>query len=404
MAHDKQNMLVYRMTQAISAIVAKVVFRRKFLRNEIKRAKGPMVVLCNHEAALDFTTLIGATKRPMTFVVSSSFYNTLSCKKLMKSIGIIPKQQFQASVKVINKMRAAIEDGKILTIYPAGLMSEDGLSTPIPVSTYKFLQWLHSDVYAARTSGTYFCTPKWGKGIRPGRTYMDIYKIISKEDLAELTPEEIKARVDEALMFDAYREQEKLMVKYRGGDNIEGLENVLYACPHCNAEFAVRVKNKNTIYCERCGFEETSDKYGFLHKTSKVGEEIRYVSDWAKKIYTDVFERIKSGEETTLFAHSRIEMIELEEKRYVNVGEADITLTKESFTIKGVIKGEDTNLEIPISSFASLPFKPGVRIEIQDGKKTYRCVLDDGKLAMKFVNMVKCYYEMNEKAHQRALT
>ena len=54
-------MIVYRLTQVISNIVAKVVFKRKYLRNEIKNKKGPMVIICNHQAALDFTTLIGAT-------------------------------------------------------------------------------------------------------------------------------------------------------------------------------------------------------------------------------------------------------------------------------------------------------------------------------------------------------
>ena len=95
---------------------------------------------------------------------------------------------------------------------------------------------------------------------------------------------EIKNK-DGALLFDAYREQEKLMVKYRGASNIEGLQNVLYICPHCGKEFTVRVKNKSTLYCTECGFAHTSDAYGFLHNTGGVGDEIRYVSDWSRTVY-----------------------------------------------------------------------------------------------------------------------
>ena len=72
--------------QGLSGIIARVVFRRRLLRNEIKDKKGPMVIIGNHEAALDFTTLVGATKQPITFVVSDSFYNTLPFRKYMKMI------------------------------------------------------------------------------------------------------------------------------------------------------------------------------------------------------------------------------------------------------------------------------------------------------------------------------
>ena len=100
MIKNKPNMFVYRLAQGISNIVAKVIFKRKYLRNEIKDKKGPMVIVCNHQAALDFTTLIGATKEPISFVVSDSFYNTLPFKKAMDQIGVIPKQQFQTSIKI----------------------------------------------------------------------------------------------------------------------------------------------------------------------------------------------------------------------------------------------------------------------------------------------------------------
>ena len=98
MGTNKSSVKAYRLAQFLSSIIAKVIFRRKYIRNEIKDKKGPMVIVCNHQAALDFTTLIGATKEMQTFVVSDSFYNTLPFKKGMNKIGVIPKQQFQTSI------------------------------------------------------------------------------------------------------------------------------------------------------------------------------------------------------------------------------------------------------------------------------------------------------------------
>ena len=164
----KQNPFCYYLVRALAWFLAVFVFRRVFVRNELKHKKGPCVVIANHEAALDFVNLIGASRRPMSFVISHSFYSTLPFKHIVKRLGMIPKQQFQTSIKDVRKMKNAIAEGKILVIYPAGLMSEDGQSTPIPLATYNFLKWMNTDVYVAKTSGTYFTMPKWsrGRGIR----------------------------------------------------------------------------------------------------------------------------------------------------------------------------------------------------------------------------------------------
>ncbi len=397
MITNKANMKTYRLAQFLSSIIAKVVFNRKYIRNELKGQKGPIVVICNHQAALDFTTMIGATKEPQSFVVSDSFYNTLPFKKGMDQIGVIPKQQFQTSVKEISLMRKVVNHDGILTFYPAGLMCEDGLSTPIPDSTYAFLQWLDTDVYVARIYGSYFCTPKWSSKIRPGKTHLDIHKIIDKEDLRKMTVDEIQEKVDSTILFDAYREQENLKIKYLAGDNVEGLEHVLYMCPHCKKEHTIRVRSKNILYCPECGFAHKSDKYGFLHNIGKTKEEFRYVSDWSLWIQDVIKSRIEAGEELQLSSRAKIQTIDYKKKKYVTVGYANITLTPEKFIIDGPINCKREHLEIPTVQFASLPFKPGCRIEIQHNKTSYRCVLDDGKLAMKFVDMVEVFYKMKPK-------
>lgn len=397
MSKKNKFLFTYKLTQVLSGIVAKVVFKRKFIRNELKGKKGPIVIVGNHQAALDFTSLIGATNEHISYVVSDSFYNTLPLKKPLDTIGVIPKQQFQTSIKEVAQMRSVIKKGGILMMYPAGLMCEDGLPTPIPRATYEFLKWLGADVYAARTSGTYFCTPKWSGKIRPGTTYLDIYKLIDKDDLANMSPEQIKNAVDGALDFDAYREQEKHMVKYLSADNVEGLENVLYICPNCKKEFSIHTKSKNTLYCTECGFAHTSDKYGFLHNSGSIGDEIRYVSDWSRFVNARVREDIESGRLTSLSSYATVQTIDHEKRKFVDIGRAKITLTQDSFIIDGTLNGEEQILEIPHLSFASIPFSPGKRIEIQNNKVTYRCILDDGKLAQKFVNMVKVFYELNEE-------
>ena len=245
MKKKTHNMFIYRLLRFIAGIYTNLKFKKKVLRNEIRKKKGPFVVIANHQCALDFMYMLALkTKTPVSLVISDAFYRTTPLKKYMDKVGVIAKQQFQTSTSDIKKMKKVIDDNGALVFYPAGLMCEDGVSTPIPESTYKFLKWLKADIYVAKVSGSYFVKPKWSKKMRPGRTYLDVYKLYDKETLAVEPLESVKENVVKTLSFDAYKEQETLKVKYKGGENIEGLENVLYACPHCKSEFAVKVKGE----------------------------------------------------------------------------------------------------------------------------------------------------------------
>lgn len=392
----KPVLWIYRLAQFIALILSAFIFKLKICRNEVKDIKGSFVIVANHECALDFVNLIGATRRPMTFVLSNSFYNSLPIKRILDSIGVIPKQQFQTTTGDMKKIKNVINSGEPLVIYPAGLMCEDGLSTPIPRATYKFLKWLGADVYAARTRGSYFVMPKWTSGFRSGRTYLDIYKLFDKDELKSLPVSAIRERTEQAILFDAYREQEGLLVKYKNNDNLNGLENVLYKCPCCMSEYTIEVADRSILRCRECGYEEQTDEYGFLHKTSSIGSELRYVSDWSKFIYNHEKELFSFDGECCFSAKAKIHMLDYNKHKFVEVGSGTLSLSRSVLSLCGTIKDTPFEFSLCSSQFPSLPFSPGKYVEIQNGSDIYRCVLDDGKLVMKFINMVKALYELGE--------
>lgn len=392
MYYQKPNRFLYDMTQAVAWLAAKLIFRRKFLRNEIKGKKGPFVVIANHQCALDFVNLVGATRRPMTFVISNSFYNTLPIRGLLQRLGAIPKQQFQTNARDLKKMKAVIDRGESFVIFPAGLMCEDGLSTPIPVATYKFLKWLKVDVYMARTQGSYFVMPKWTKGLRPGKTYLDIYKLFDKEELERMDLDEIRERTDAALLFDAYREQEQVRSASKKNADLQGLEHVLYQCPHCGREFTITVTG-DRIACTACGFAHQADRWGFLHQAGTVGQEIRYVSDWSRMIYKNRAQELANDPQTVLSDPVTISMIDMEKKKFQPVGKGTLTLTREVFRLEGTVNGQPLDIAVDGDTFPSLPFSPGKYLEFQYGETIYRCLPEDGRLVMKYINTIKAQYE-----------
>ena len=195
--------------------------------------------------------------------------------------------------------------------------------------------------------------------MRPGTTQIDIYKLFSKEELENADIETVKQKTDEALLFDAYREEETRRLKYINGNDIRGIEQVLYMCPHCKREYTVEVRDKDTLHCTACGFEETADAYGLLKKTGGEGEEIRYVSDWSRKIYYALKEKIANGTEREITAKVRISTIDSRKNKFVEVGAGTVTLSEKGFDIDAVLNGEPKKFFVSVANVPSLPFSPG---------------------------------------------
>ena len=385
---------VYHFTQFLAWFLATFIFGRRILRNEIRHQKGPFVVIANHECALDFVNLIGLRWRPMRFVVSHFAFNTLPVRGLAARLAPIIKQQFQTKPGDLKKMKQTLQDGIPLVIYPAGLMCEDGLSTPIPSATYRFLKWLDVDVYVARSTGSFFVQPKWTKGLRPGRTLMDVYKLMDRQELSAMDETAIKEKVDGALLFDAYREEEANHLHTRYNSQIGGLHYVLYQCPHCLTEGAMETEG-DQIRCRACGFEEASDDTARLHKTAGPGEEICYVSDWSTRIRELTREQLLDHRLTKLEGHTTIQLLDLKKKKFQDAGTGLLHLNAEEFHFTGELNNQPADLHISIRMMPTLPFRPGHHIELQQGDTIYRCVMDDPTLLMKFVNMVELFYEIH---------
>lgn len=393
--YRKPDVLAYTLARLAAWPLAHFVFQRRVLRNEIRRKSGGFVVIANHECALDFVNLIGLCPRRMTFVISRSFYSTLPLQRIFDRIGVLPKQQFQTELADLKRMKAVVSAGEPLVLYPAGLMCEDGRSTPIPQGTWSLFRLLNVDIYMARTTGAYHVMPKWSKHLRPGRTYMDVYRLFTREELHSLSKEEIRRRTEEALSFDAYAEQDRLRIPYHRGDNVEGLEQVVYQCPDCRRKYTIRAKG-NTLRCDSCGFSASADSYGFLYSASNIP---RYISQWNRDILRSLEEDLPNR--TSFSLPCTIHTIDKTHHRFRETGRGMAVLTPQELSLVGQNKGESLVICQSVISFPSLPFSPGHYFEIQNGREIYRCYPEEGKYVMEFINTLKLWHQHGQKATLR---
>lgn len=390
--YKKPNPIVYKCFYWASSLLCKFKFNLKYLRNEVKDAKGPFVVIANHEASIDFISVAAAVKRRIHFVISNSFYESLSIQPLLKSAGVIPKNQYQTMVEDLKKMKLCIDNGMPIAIFPAGLMSADGITMPIPASTGKSLKWFDQDVYVAKSSGSYLTCPKWSKKMRKGQMTIDVYKLFTKEQLREMNEKDVQKEIEKALYYDAYQNQLNNPVAYKNGDDIVGFENVLYQCPSCKKEFTMAVENKSTIKCSNCGYEATADVYGFFNKSGE-NEVYKLPSEWYAMIVNELKKVIDNTENYTLKDECEVYKINKKKHKFEKSFDALITLDSEKFTLSGDINGEDFYKEFSTAIFPTLPFSPGKYFELQEKKDVYRIYLKNGREVTKWIIALKIFFE-----------
>lgn len=397
---QKPNIIIYGILLAVCKLIAKFKFNLKIEKNEIKKLKGSYVVIANHESSIDFINMVCATNRRLSFVISNSFYQSLKIHWLIKQAGVIAKQQFQTSPTDLKKMKEAINNKRHLVIYPAGLMTANGIATPVPEATGKFLKWLNTDVYVAKTTGSYFTNPKWGKGFRKGKITLNITKLFSKEDLENKESEDIQRIVYDSLYYDAYKYQEKDLISYKNGNNIKGLENVLYWCPKCNHYFTNKNIDDSTMRCEHCGNEVNSDNYGFLHPKTNNDICFKHPSDWYRELYKKLYFDIQNDENYTLYSPMTLKMLDYKKHQFIEVSKGSVKLDKDKFVINYQLNDSNIQKEIPIKTIPILPSKPGVHFEIQDGHEIYRCCLDNGSEVTKWMDVLNIFYEINKNKYK----
>ncbi len=363
------------------------------MRNEIKNAKGPFVLMANHQSALDVVNIVTQCKENFNIVFGNNYYYSLPriAQKFADACGVIHKQQFQTQPSNLKAMKNVIAQGKPLLIFPAGLMSEDGLSTPIPEATPSLMKWLGVDVYMAKSICTYFAMPKWSNKKRIGKTKVDIFKVLSSDELATQSESAINKVINDVLTFDAYEEQETCQFSFKHGDNAEGLENVVYQCPVCKRKYTIK-SNGNRLFCSECGFTQTMDKMGFLH-CENPDYEFRHVSTWTKWILAQREQEIQTDFFMTL--PCKVSIMNGKKRGFRPSGEANVTLTGSSVILDGTLNEKHCHIEKDVLEFPSLPFVPGKCFEIQDNLISYRCFPDDPKVVMEWINTLKILHKQS---------
>ena len=100
--------------------------------------------------------------------------------------------------------------------------------------------------------------------------------LATAEEVKSMTVAQLDALLDEAFSFDNFRYQQERGIKIDEPYRADGLNRILYKCPHCGVEGKTEGKG-TTLTCHSCGKVYTLTEYGALEAEDAA---FTHVPDW----------------------------------------------------------------------------------------------------------------------------
>ena len=294
--------------------------------------KPPYVMLCNHNAFLDFkvaTKTIYPTRA--NYVVAIDGF--IGREWLLRQVGCICKRKFTNDITLIRQLKTVIDHGDVAMIYPEARYSLCGTTAVLPASLGKLCKLLKVPVAVLICHGHHVNSPFWNlhdRGVKP--TEAEFRLLFTPEELAASSADELNRRIVEAFQYDdfAWQKERGIRTPYEG--RAEGLHKVLYQCPHCGTEF--RMSSKGTkLFCGSCGKSWTMSELGEL--SADEGEtEFSHIPDWYEWERTNVKKEVADGTYSSGVLPVTVDTLP-NAKKFIRLGEGTMVHDMKGFTVRG---------------------------------------------------------------------
>ena len=244
----------------------------------IKRNE-PCLILMNHSCFLDMQIAAKLLyPRPYTIVTTTDGF--VGKKWIMRQIGCMPTQKFVSDLQLIRDMSRMLNKKRTsVLMFPEAGYSFDGRATVLPRRMGQLLKMLKVPVLFIKTEGAFLRTPLYNElKNREVPIRAEMKCLLTVEEIADRSVEELDAILADAFSFDQFRRQYETGLRVTEDFRADGLERVLYKCPHCGREDGMRGEG---IYltCHACGRRWELTELGRMRALE--GEtEYAHIPDW----------------------------------------------------------------------------------------------------------------------------
>ncbi len=309
--------------------------------------KEPCLILMNHSSFIDLK-IASKILFPRAYNIVCTSDGFVGKSLLMRLIGCIPTTKFVSDTQLIRDMQYAINEKKTsILMYPEASYSFDGTATALPRRLGALLKRLDVPVVSIITSGAFSRDPLYnGLQLRKVKVSAEVKCLLTREQIAALSVEELDKALDDAFTFDGFKWQKENNVEIKEPFRADGLDRILYKCAACGAEGKMEGKGEH-LTCSHCGKKYHLTTLGEL-KAENGETEFSHIPDWYAFERNCVKEEIEKGEYKL---ETEVEIgILVDRKAIYMVGDGVLTHTENGFTLEGC-DGKLSYSQKPLSSY-----------------------------------------------------
>ena len=308
----------------------------------MKGIKPPYLLLCNHNAFMDFKVATKAIfPHSANYVVAiDGFWKR---EWLLRFIGCICKRKFTNDITLVRQLKTVVDRGNIAAIYPEARYSLCGTTAILPESLGKLAKILKVPVVTLICHGHHVNSPFWNlpdhKVIPTQATMKCLY---TAEQVQTLDYKEIMTGIEKEFQYDDFKWQKENNIRVTYPERAKGLHKILYKCPSCLTEYKMSSQGI-TLKCDCCGKEWEMTELGEL--AAKSGEtEFSHIPDWYEWERAQVRKEVEAG---TYGITCRAQVDALPNAaRYIDIGMATLTHDMNGFTLTGEYQGKPYEVKI----------------------------------------------------------
>ncbi len=256
----------------------------------------PCLILMNHSSFIDLKIASRIFfPRRYGIVCTSDGFVGLGMELLMRLLGCIPTRKFVTDVSLVKDMDYMLKKKKCsILMYPEASYSFDGTATPLPRKMGVLLKKLGVPVVTVITQGAfardplYNCLQKRKVDVRA-----DVTLLATAEEVKAMSVDQLDALLDQAFSFDNFKYQQQNEIVIDEPFRADGLNRILYRCPHCGKEGKTRGRGVR-LTCHSCGAAYELTELGYLQPLN-VDAAFTHIPDWYKWQRAHVRNELEDG-------------------------------------------------------------------------------------------------------------
>ena len=294
--------------------------------------KEPCLILMNHSSFIDLK-IVSRIFFPKRYGIVCTSDGFVGKEWLMRLIGCIPTQKFVSDVSLIRDMEYLLKKKNTsVLMFPEASYSFDGTATALPRKMGVLLKKLGVPVVTVITEGAFARDPLYNcLQKRKVKVSAHVKCLATAQELKTMTVAELDGLLDEAFGFDNFAWQKENGVVINEPFRADGLNRILYRCPHCGAEGKTEGKGI-TLTCHNCGVKYELTELGAL-KAVNAEPAFDHIPDWYRWQREQVKRQLEDGS-YILDTDVEIGMM-VDFKAIYMVGSGHLTHTAEGFTLTG---------------------------------------------------------------------